>query len=82
MEEVSSLIKALALDKLTLTSPVLIQREWLIKENKAYVAIYQNQKFKFHLLCEANETSLNQTEELCSETLSSMGYKVSRSFSH
>lgn len=82
MEEVTSLIKTLAEDKLSLSTPVYIQREWLLREGKAYVGIYQNQKFMFHLLCEPNEKSLSATEELCNETLLTMGYKVNRSFSH
>lgn len=82
MEEVSSIIRSLAEEKLSLTSPVSLQREWLLREGRAYVGIYQNQKFQFHLLCEPNEKSLSATEELCSELLLSMGYKVSRSFSH
>lgn len=75
-------LKTLAVDKLNFHSPVKIQREWLLRENKAYLAIMQNGRFVFQIPCEANEVSLSENEELAYETLSELGFKVTRSFSH
>lgn len=80
-EEITrSIIRQLAQDKLDFQSPVHVSRDYIMHEGKAYVQVLQNKQFKFHILCEPNDKSLTETEDMVSEELSILGYKLDRRF--
>lgn len=71
-----SIIKSLAQEKLSLSQPVKVEREWLLSEGSAYIAVFQDNKFKFQVPCEPNEKSIEASEKLIEETLVDLGYKI------
>ena len=82
MKELIPTIISLAEDKLSFAQEVVIQRQWLIQEGRAYIEVSQNRNFKFHLPCEPQESSLQETEKIVGDTLIEMGFQVSIYFSH
>lgn len=71
------IIRQLA-EKLEFKTPVHISRDYIHHEGKAYVQVLQDKQFKFHILCEPNDSSLTETEDMVSEELSTLGYKIDR----
>lgn len=82
MNELIPTIISLAEDKLSLAQEVVIQRQWLLIEGRAYIEVTQNRHFKFHIPCEPQESSLQETEKVVGDTLTELGFQVSIYFSH
>lgn len=81
MNEITKqIITQLAQEKLDLQSVVMVSRDWLLREGKAYIQVSQNKEFKFHILCEPTDESLSEMEDLASEVLTNLGFKINRNF--
>ncbi len=82
MSDLIDIIPKLAESKLNFSSVVVIRRDWVVKDNYAYLEVIQDNQFKFHIMCEPNNDSLTKNEEDLSLILTDLGYKVKVHFSH
>ena len=79
-EDISRQIIRQLAEKLDFKTPVEISRDYIHHEGKAYVKVLQDKQFKFHILCEPNDKSLTETEDMVCEELSILGYNLARRF--
>jgi hypothetical protein len=75
-----SIIRQLAQEKLDFKVPVHVSRDYIQHDERAYVQVLQDKQFKFHILCEPTDASLTETEDMVSDELAKLGYKVDRRF--
>lgn len=80
IEITRSIVRQLAERNLDMQVVVDVSRDWLLKEEKAYIQVMQNKEFKFHILCQPTDEDLSLTEDLVCDVLAGLGYNISRKY--